>query len=68
MSTGAVVFSDGASTLAVVSLNEGKATFSTSALAVGVHAVTARYAGDAYFGPGISNPISQNVVPRKGGH
>lgn len=65
--TGAVVFTEGATTLAVASLTEGKATFSTSNLAVGAHTVTARYAGDAYFGPGNSPPVTEDVVPKKGG-
>ena len=65
--TGTVVFTEGAATLAVVSLSEGKAMFSTSVLGLGAHAVTARYAGDAYFGPGEFGPVTQTVVPKKGG-
>jgi Bacterial Ig-like domain (group 3)/IPT/TIG domain len=65
--TGTVVFKEGTTTLAAISLSEGKATFSTSGLAPGTHAVTAGYAGDAYFGPGSSGPVIQEVVPKKGG-
>jgi Bacterial Ig-like domain (group 3)/IPT/TIG domain len=64
--TGAVVFKEGPTTLAVVGLSEGKATLSTSDLPVGVHAVTAEYSGDAYFGPQSSGPVIQEVVPKKG--
>jgi hypothetical protein len=44
---GQVIFSDGASPLATVPLSGGIATYSTSSLAVGQHAITAAYQGDA---------------------
>ncbi len=48
--TGTVTFKDGATTLGTGTLNgSGQATFSTSALSVSNHAITADYAGDANF-------------------
>jgi len=45
--TGTVVFSDGATPMAAVALDgNGVATFASSKLAVGVHALTASYSGD----------------------
>ena len=47
--TGTVTFMDGASTLGTGSLSGGTASFTTSALAVGSHSITAVYGGDANF-------------------
>ena len=47
--TGTITFSDGATTLATVPLNSGTATFSSSALAVSAHSITAAYSGDGNF-------------------
>jgi ELWxxDGT repeat protein len=47
--TGMVVFLDTGTTLGSGSLAQGVATFSTSALAVGSHAISATYTGDADF-------------------
>ena len=47
--TGTVTFKDGASTLGVVTLSSGTATFTTSALAPGLHSVTAVYSGHSIF-------------------
>jgi ribosomal protein S11 len=44
--TGTVTISDGANTLATISLDAGIATFSTSALIAGKHSLTAVYSGD----------------------
>src|SRR5205823_9267164 len=44
--TGSVTFNDGGNTLATVPLVNGVATFSTSALSVGIHSSTAEYGGD----------------------
>lgn len=58
--TGTVSFSEGASVLASnVALNGNVATFATSNLAAGTHAITATYSGDAVYG-GSSTSI--NVV------
>ncbi|TMK58988.1 MAG: hypothetical protein E6G51_01370 [Actinobacteria bacterium] len=65
---GTVVFLEGSSPLAVVALNEGKASFSTSALGLDTHTITAHYSGDANFSPADSKSVSQVVTPRKGGH
>jgi hypothetical protein len=48
--TGTVTFKDGAAVLGTGSVNaSGIATFSTSGLAVGAHAITATYGGDSNF-------------------
>jgi hypothetical protein len=53
--TGTVTFKDGPSTLGTGTLNgSGQATFTISALAVGSHAITASYDGDANFEGGTS--------------
>lgn len=52
--TGRVTLLDGSSTLAVVSLTAGAATFTTSGLAQGAHDLSAAYSGDADFLPSSS--------------
>jgi hypothetical protein len=48
--TGSVTFMDGAATLATnVSVSGGRASFSTTSLAVGTHTITASYSGDSDF-------------------
>jgi hypothetical protein len=47
--TGTVRFMDGGTTLTSVSLNSGKATFSTNTLAVANHRITAVYLGNSTF-------------------
>jgi hypothetical protein len=47
--TGSVTFMDGSTTLAVVSLSNGSAGFTTSSLAVGGHTISAAYGGDGNF-------------------
>ena len=60
--TGTVTFMDGVSTLGTGALNgAGHATFSTAALAVGAHSITAVYAGDGSFVGSTSGSITQNV-------
>ncbi|MFD7557726.1 Ig-like domain-containing protein [Streptomyces sp. NPDC059835] len=49
--TGKVVFSDGATRLASVPLDEGRAIFRTSAFQPGSHAITAAYEGDGSHTP-----------------
>jgi hypothetical protein len=51
--SGTVTFFDGATSLATIPLDgSGKATLTTSGLAIGSHAITATYSGDAdFFGP-----------------
>src|SRR6202049_1006283 len=60
--TGAVTINDGASVLAQVTLDgSGQATLTTSSLAVGTHAITAAYGGDANFGASTSATLMVNV-------
>lgn len=60
--TGTVTFSDGASVLGTGTLNaQGVAIFSTSSLALGVHNITANYAGDSTHSASAPAAISQSV-------
>jgi hypothetical protein len=59
--TGTVTFMDGSATLGTGALSGGVATFSTSALAVGTHPVTAVYSGDTNFTTSTSTALSQAV-------
>ncbi len=61
--TGTVSFLDGAAPIGTGTLsgNPGVATFTTAALNVGMHSITASYPGDSYNGPSISLPLSQVV-------
>ena len=61
--TGAVTFTDGAATLGTVPLSgAGTASFSTSTLSVGSHAISAVYSGDSSFAAG-SGTLTQAIVP-----
>jgi hypothetical protein len=61
---GTVTFSDGATPLATVALNgSGRAALTTTSLAVGSHAITASYSGDADF-LGISSKTAPESVTR----
>ncbi|WP_424630519.1 Ig-like domain repeat protein [Bradyrhizobium sp. SYSU BS000235] len=60
--TGTVQFKDGASNLgAAVALAGGTATFTTSALASGGHAITAVYSGDGNNATSTSTALTQSV-------
>src|SRR5439155_1067812 len=60
--SGTVTFQDGATPLGTGTLNgAGQATFSTSTLAAGTHAITAVYAGDTTFNGSTSGSLSQVV-------
>jgi hypothetical protein len=61
--TGTVSFMEGAATLGTGTLSGGTATFSTSSLAVGSHAITAVYGGDASFSASTSPALTQTVIP-----
>jgi hypothetical protein len=70
---GTVTFRDGNKVLATVVLNSlgqasnGKVTFTTSALTVGTHSITATFSGDTNFTAAVSPPLSQRVDgPRPG--
>jgi len=58
---GNIVFSDGAIQLGTVALNGGIATFTTSTLSVGFHAITASYTGNPNFLTSTSSSISQQI-------
>jgi hypothetical protein len=61
--TGNVTFTDGASVLGTVALdNAGQATLTTAALAVGPHTITAVYNGDAAFTTSTSAALAQRVA------
>jgi hypothetical protein len=60
--TGSVQFKDGATVLGAGSLTAGKATFSTSTLAVGSHTITAVYLGDTDFLTSTSAPLTQTII------
>ncbi|AKV00567.1 Flagellar hook-length control protein FliK [Labilithrix luteola] len=60
--TGTVAFKEGATTLGTASLDvSGVATFATSALASGNHAIAAEYVGDGHFEGSASNTLAQVV-------
>jgi large repetitive protein len=63
--TGTVTFLDGAQQIGTGALagaqGQAQASFATSALAVGVHSITASYAGDANYKPSVSGPISITI-------
>jgi hypothetical protein len=62
--TDTVTFKDGAATIGTGTLNgSGVATFTTSALTVGGHSITAVYGGDGNFTTSTSVPLTQNVQP-----
>lgn len=48
--TGTVLFFDGNAALGSGAINGGTATFSTSALAAGIHSILATYSGDSNYG------------------
>jgi hypothetical protein len=61
--TGTVAFLDGSTTLGTGTLSSsGQATFTTSSLAVGTHAITAAYQGDSNFTTS-SGSMTQTVNP-----
>lgn len=60
--TGTVTFMEGATVLGTAPVDgTGQATFSTSTLSLGEHAVTAVYGGGAYFTGSTSGPVTQIV-------
>jgi hypothetical protein len=52
--TGSITLADGSTTLCVVALSAGAATFTTSSLTLGAHNLSASYSGDANFLPSSS--------------
>jgi hypothetical protein len=59
--SGTITFSDNGHALASVSINGGKARFSTSSLDAGVHLITASYSGDESFLPSTSPELDQTI-------
>jgi type II secretory pathway pseudopilin PulG len=59
--TGTVTFKDGGTTLGTGTLGSGTATYTTSALAAGSHAITAVYGGDANCNASTSSTLTQTV-------
>jgi hypothetical protein len=59
--TGTVIFMNGMVTLGTVTVSGGKATFSTAALAVGTHSITAVYSGSSNYMGSTSAALSQVV-------
>lgn len=59
--TGSMNFYDGENLLGSGSISGGQATYSTSALAVGSHQITAQYMGDSNFNSSTSAAIAQQV-------
>jgi len=59
--TGTVTFLDGSNIVGSAPLNAGTANFSTSALAVGGHSLTASYGGDTNDAPSVSSPVAATV-------
>ena len=60
--TGTVTFKDGSTTLGTGTISGTTATFSTAALAVGAHSVTAEYAGDTNNAAATSAAVAVNVA------
>ncbi|HET9366064.1 MAG TPA: S8 family serine peptidase, partial [Candidatus Angelobacter sp.] len=66
--TGAVQFFDGHTSISgAIQLTSGSASFSTSALALGIHSVTARYTGNNLLTASTSAAFTQNVVKENAG-
>ena len=61
--TGTVTFKDGSSTIGTGTLSGNSVTFSTSALTLGLHTITASYGGDTNFTGSTSSGIAQQVNP-----
>jgi hypothetical protein len=61
--TGTVTFSDGSTKLGTGTLNSsGRATYSTSSLAIGAHSITATYGGDTNFAASTSAAVTVTVT------
>lgn len=60
--SGSVTFLDGATVLSTVPLSGGQASFETSALPAGTHAITAQFGASGQFQASTSAPVSQVMV------
>jgi pseudomonalisin len=63
--TGTVTFKDGTTFLATLGLSSGSASFTSSTLAVGSHAIIAFYSGDAFDSASTSKTIHQELEAAK---
>jgi hypothetical protein len=59
--TGSVIFTIDGATAATVAVSSGTATFSTSNLAAGAHAILASYGGSSTFAASISGSLTETV-------
>jgi hypothetical protein len=59
--TGTVVFYDGSTQLGSGTVTSGVATFTTSALTIGPHSITAAYSGDSSYNPATTSALTQTV-------
>ena len=59
--TGTVQFLDGTTVLGTGTVSSGAASFSTTALSVGTHSITAVYSGDANYNGATSSAVSQVI-------
>lgn len=59
--TGAVTFKDGTATLGTAAISAGKATFTTTTLAVASHSITAAYGGDTNLNGSVSAALAQVI-------
>jgi hypothetical protein len=59
--TGSVQFMDGVTVIGSVSLSGGTASLSTAGLAIGSHAITAVYSGNASYNSATSGAVTQLV-------
>ena len=71
VATGNVAFRDGGATISgcsAIPLASGRASCTTSGLAIGAHSITAAYAGDAAYDPSTSGAITQTVEKKGNGN
>jgi len=61
--TGTVTFYDGSTALDTETLGNGSASYTTSALTVGSHAISVQYGGDSVFNGTTSTATTQTVNP-----
>jgi hypothetical protein len=59
--SGKVMFNDGASTIGSGTISSGKASFTTSALLIGGHSITATYTGNMMYTTSTSSTLSHTV-------
>jgi hypothetical protein len=65
--TGTVDFRDGLTSLGMAELNAGQATFTTSSLVAGSHAITVVYSGDTNHAASTSPALTQTVAKQATG-